>query len=69
MELSLINIMIKDYCKCELYARIGRKKYHPTEHNSFLIGRPVIEYCVYCGKEKLNIFTTNELDIIDRENQ
>ena len=46
---------MKEYCSCGNYVVCGRKKYHPTELNSFLIGRPVIDYCIYCGKEKRSI--------------
>ena len=40
------------YCKCPPRAVLGMKNYHPTEKNSLLIGRPVPDICLYCGKEK-----------------
>lgn len=54
--------MKKQYCNCEPRAVCGMKKYHPTENNSFLIGRPVINYCIYCGKEKQSHLTNAEPD-------
>lgn len=59
--------MREDYCKCEPRARIGMRKYHPTEYNSFLIGRPIIEYCIYCGKEKLKTFIIDSVNKVDGE--
>lgn len=47
-----MNSDIPKYCNCPNYAVLGMRKYHPTEKNSLLIGRPVPDICLYCGKEK-----------------
>ena len=59
---------IKEFCSCGNCVVCGRKKYHPTELNSFLIGRPVIDYCIFCGKEKQPIEKNKKLDSYEEKN-
>lgn len=52
-------INYENFCECEPRARAGMKKRHATENNSILIGRPLVNYCDYCGKEKHDTTTAN----------
>ena len=56
-----MNVKLK-YCNCEPKAVCGRRKFHPTEINSILNGKPIISKCQDCKKEMSN---NNEQKLVD----